>query len=900
VNVVTSPPSTSWWRPLHRRDRLAIGLMVIIPLVIFGVPALFGHPAIAQDNLIQNFPLRVLTGQQLRSGHLPLLNPLANSGTPLLGGMNAGSLFPLTMLFVALPAVLAWVLNLVAVYAGAALGMFALLRWHGLRTLSSSVAAFVFAYTGAMIGQMVHLGVVQGFALMPWMILALFALAKALQSARATTSWRSLARPMLPSALGVSALWGLAFLSGEPRAIAELELVTIVVAATLLVVRGTYQLATWRTRIGFGTGVILATGWGALIGLVQILPGWKFITQSQRASISYTFFGAGSLPVRWTSMLFDQTILGGNGIAHQPSFFTNYNLPEVTGYTGILALVAVCGFLTRLTRSGWRGGERNHVVYFVIVVVGLFAAWESFTPLGHLFQQIPLFGNTRLQSRNIALVDLGAAALLGWWLDRLEARDFAGAGLLGWRRLVTLTPAFITIALSGAMMFAGVLITVHLGAWTGTSNLARYEFPTLVIQVLIGGSIFFALWFGLGHHRLVRWLVVITTVDVLVFLMFSATGFLAGHTNIMPSRASATSLLGGYGRFALVDPSGRHLDDFESLGSPNMNVFTEIPSIQGYGSLIESVYGNVTASHPLFSLDPCQLANGSFIQLRLASVAVSNGQLMTPLSLGYTPALRCLPLKSHTRNQRYFGQMLAVRNITIQGAGGQRVSTGSVSAQLLDATGHPFGPVIYQLGEQINFFNFDHVKRQASGVQILAPSGAKIYSTTVAVAGAASSTYELNTPFQQALSSPLWHLSATVGTFAIFKSSHVRPIAWFGTNKSTSKIIVMKNSGWGDSWITVRVAYPTVLKRSQAWLAGWRATALNTSTHQVQSLVIVRSGLIQQVVVPPGTWEVHFHYHAPYIETGLGGTAAGLLAWFAALAYSRGWLGRRRNSKVRA
>ncbi len=116
-------------------------VLVALPLVIFGVPALFGHPAIAQDNLIQNFPLRVLTGEQLRSGHLPLLNPLANSGTPLLGGMNAGSFFPLTLLFVIPAPILMWVVNLVVVYAAAGIGLFALLRWYGISTSSAFVPA---------------------------------------------------------------------------------------------------------------------------------------------------------------------------------------------------------------------------------------------------------------------------------------------------------------------------------------------------------------------------------------------------------------------------------------------------------------------------------------------------------------------------------------------------------------------------------------------------------------------------------------------------------------------------------------------------------------------------------------------------------------------------------------
>jgi len=86
----------------------------------------------------------------------------------LLGGLNAGALYPLTVIFAFLPPIAAWLINCIAVYVIAATGMFALLRWHGMRSLSSFAAAMAFAYSGAMIGQLVHLGVVQGFAFIPW------------------------------------------------------------------------------------------------------------------------------------------------------------------------------------------------------------------------------------------------------------------------------------------------------------------------------------------------------------------------------------------------------------------------------------------------------------------------------------------------------------------------------------------------------------------------------------------------------------------------------------------------------------------------------------------------------------------------------------------------------------
>lgn len=67
-------------------DSRAVILLVALPVIIFGVPAMLGHPILPGDDLTQNYPLRVLAGRQLGSGTLPLLNPYAWSGSPLLAG----------------------------------------------------------------------------------------------------------------------------------------------------------------------------------------------------------------------------------------------------------------------------------------------------------------------------------------------------------------------------------------------------------------------------------------------------------------------------------------------------------------------------------------------------------------------------------------------------------------------------------------------------------------------------------------------------------------------------------------------------------------------------------------------------------------------------------------------
>jgi len=127
------------------------------------------------------------------------------------------------------------------------------------------------------------------------------------------------ARVSKPGSGAYALLWGLTFLTGEPRGIAEIELLTLIVGPSVLLIRSSYWIQTWRGAHRLRRGDRAGLAWGCAIGLVQLLPGWSFIGISQRSSISYGYFGAGSLVVRWTSLLFMPDIFGGNGSGGQPN-----------------------------------------------------------------------------------------------------------------------------------------------------------------------------------------------------------------------------------------------------------------------------------------------------------------------------------------------------------------------------------------------------------------------------------------------------------------------------------------------------------------------------------------------------------------------------------------------------
>ncbi|MHB1447077.1 MAG: hypothetical protein ACYCZV_15690, partial [Acidimicrobiales bacterium] len=156
-----------------RGERLGLISLVVLPLVVFVGPALFGHLMAPGDDLTQNLPLRMLVGSDLRAGHLPLWNPYIWSGTPLLAGFNAGALYPATLLFAVLPTGLAWSAGQALTYALAGTGVLLLVRRLGVGALPAWLAGFSFAWSGFMMSQLCHIGLVEGMAWAGWILLGL-------------------------------------------------------------------------------------------------------------------------------------------------------------------------------------------------------------------------------------------------------------------------------------------------------------------------------------------------------------------------------------------------------------------------------------------------------------------------------------------------------------------------------------------------------------------------------------------------------------------------------------------------------------------------------------------------------------------------------------------------------
>ena len=239
-------------------------------------------------------------------------------------------------------------------------------------------------------------------------------------------------------------------------------------------------------------------------------------------------------------MLFAPNLLGGSGSFGTSQWFVSYNLPEVMGYVGLLAIAGAFGLLGTLRRGrplpDWLAWE-------VIAVVGILLALGGNTPLGHLFAHLPLFGGQRLQSRNIAVTDIALAALLAYWVEEvLRKRAESPTGVKRWAELdrfqvLSLIPVGVAGILSVAALATPAGVAQLLGATPSQATMASPQRPLFAVTLLLVVAMtgFVVGWPRLRVSRRAWSLGVIVLVDLATFNLSSAW-------NVAASSANAQSL----------------------------------------------------------------------------------------------------------------------------------------------------------------------------------------------------------------------------------------------------------------------------------------------------------------------------------------------------------------------
>jgi hypothetical protein len=888
-----------------RGDTAAILLLIALPVLVYGVPALLGHPVLPGDDLTQNFPLRVLAGHEIRSGHLPLYDPYIWSGAPLLAGWNAGAAYPFTFLFAVAPAVAAWTLNMILTWAVAGTGMFAFLRACRLGRAPGLLGALSFAFAGAMSAQVAHFGLVAGMSWVPLQLLCVQRL----------TGPRSMASRLAWTAV-LAGAFGLTILAGEPRAIDD--------AGVVVAIYGVWQIARLGRRWGpAALSVAAGLALGACLGAVQWLPGLAVVASSQRGASSVALFNSGSLPHRWLLLMLVPDLLGGSGSFGQPAFFANYNLAEVTGYVGILPLVAALALLGRVRL---RPRPPEWLVWHVMALAGIVLALGGNTPVGDLLVHVPLFGGQRLQSRNILIADLALAVLLAYWASHplsegsrrfLRIRGRRGPDL---ETVLALLPplAVVAVAVLGLSWGAGLLHWLRAGpAADGLAGLLK---PWLIPYALLGAG---AIALVIGSRRLrpgprSRWVAGFVLADLVVFTLLgvvavgpgpaghgtsasSSRSAPSGRTAAAPAAARPVAALGYPGRFAIYDPDQLDAHSLSLLGASDLNVVSGTPSVQGYSSLVSGFYASATGSHQAAGqgqdvLDPRAVRDGVLDQLDTSVLLTLPAYLATAaggsVASSGPPGTGQRALAPRHQATWYFAAPISVTRLDVPDADARQDAAAGTEIGLLTTRGATrWFPAVAAGARRLAIT----LPRPLTSVAVVAQAGGRAARLGPAsVADTDGRVFVADGQLQDALIPPRWGYAGRDGPFAVFVDHFARgPLglqALPGRSASGASVRAVAGPAGSPAVADVSSRHGVRVIRSVSATAGWTAT-WRPRHGAPAALAVHRDGLVQAVDVPAGRGLVIWSYRPPGFRMGFalsfGATALIIALLIAGLFLSR-------------
>ncbi len=880
-------------------------VLIALPTAAFVLPDLIsGRILITGDNLQQNFPLHVLVGSMLRHGQLPFWNQWIFSGTPLMADFNAGAFYPLMGLFVALPERVAWLATEVLLFSGIAVGMYVFLRALKLSTTACVLAAATYAFAGPVLSQVNHVDMTEGFLAIPWMLLAVLHIVR-------DGHWRW------------SILLGVAFatviLGGAPEAMLDEALMIIAFAALSA---GLDRERWWRVISRCAAGAALALSLAA----IQWLPGLEAIRNSQRGA-GGVIAAAGSYPIRFSILSLVPYLNGGYGHLGEAPFFSQYNLPEVGIYLGVLPLIA----LITLLHPRWpsRIALRDRLTWYGVGAFGYLLALGSNTPLEHLFNSLPLYGNQRLQSRNMITVATATCVLFAGWMDRTDAGHLERR-TTRFDRIMGVVPFAIV---AGLFIWALASPSSLVGYFAGVSLR-----PALATTVRI--ATLYALVFSLGAAVIVwlrprlttaTWLrlaAVFVAADIAVMAFTSqltqspANDLLSGTTPVQ--QLMAAHLAPG-GRIVNYDPQTYDSYPGSPQGIPDLNILAALPSVSGYASIVNGNYEAVTHTHEQDDLDLSQLSSGTLDQLDLQEVVTVPEYFLVPLASMPRSEADITQLSEDIGSDPVLPRGYGVNyNETAYpfypgarpGLGAGRTASWFYGEQLPAQTATALFSTTAKTGALIRFGTLaaDGSTRWGSTVAVAAgatrvtgpiPSGQGVGLLLQVLGGSLppqrviittdGHPYELGGSLSSALVPGEWHQAGFSQGYAVFTfNKPPLPISAYTSGGKQLSVQVISSTTKSEE---VRVDAPVASSviRAVAWDSGWKGT-VSVNSGKARSVPVDDYDLVQQVRIPAGDDLVTFHYRPPHL---LAASVLSLGAVGVLLALFVGWLVVRRRRPPR-
>jgi Bacterial membrane protein YfhO/Dolichyl-phosphate-mannose-protein mannosyltransferase len=373
---------------------LTAALLVLLPLIYF-FPAVLGKVTLAaSDGWSETLGIRMIIGEMIKNGQLPLWNPYVFAGMPLLAGSGSGVLYPPTWLFAILSPQAAMNLMVITTYHLALIGTFLYARRIGVGRLGAIVAGITFAFGGYMVAHLGHTSIIASAAWLPWILLAI-------EELYLKVRWRWVALGAIFVALQIFA--------GEP----QMAFYSLLLAVAYLLFSIELRPAQER-RLRFLLVTIAMLVCGALLSMIQILPRSEVLKFGDFAELDYENFSKYSFPPRQILSLIFPYFFGGASVGpDRVSYWGEWNLTEACGYVGMMAWLLALVALKCQKAGYWR--HRLIVFWGLCALFALLLAFGSYLPFGihYLLHGTPIYGLFPGSGRHLFEFTFAIAILAG-------------------------------------------------------------------------------------------------------------------------------------------------------------------------------------------------------------------------------------------------------------------------------------------------------------------------------------------------------------------------------------------------------------------------------------------------------------------------------------------------------
>ena len=481
-------------------------IILFAPVLFTGKALFWGTPS------LQFVPWWAWTWQTLRSGHLPLWNPLLGMGAPLLANYQLALFYPPNWIFLLLAALggiptLAWgqALFIAAHLCWAGIGMVRLVRKIGLGVLSQTVSGLAFCLSGYLVGRAGFLSMTAAVAWLPWILLGVLNVISVREDLQAEieplsqndnitlvyNKERHSAR--LRSTLILGIVIGLQLLAGH----AQITWYTLCLAGIwglywLWRIEGVSHshysispsknnLSIWKAALRTGILLCVAVGIGVALAAVQLLPTVEYLHQSQRSvqvdyatALTYSFW-----PWRLIGLI-------------APDFFGNPSHGNYWGYgsywedaiyIGVLPLILAVTVVINFRKN--KGQNSFKLFLLIIIFLGFILSIGKNSPIyPWLYHHIPSFALFKSPTRYTLWIVFALSMLAGLSVHSWHRPE--GKGLY-WTRLAAMGAFAVSLgSLLAWVVLRNSIDTQHLATMVQATCLAGlWALGTGILTLLV-------------------------------------------------------------------------------------------------------------------------------------------------------------------------------------------------------------------------------------------------------------------------------------------------------------------------------------------------------------------------------------------------------------------------------